>query len=132
MPDAVSVEIKGLAKLNRMLNRLAKQDRVEAMKVIREAAADFQARVVPLTPWKTGALRGAWTARGAWREGRDYVDIHNAMEYAPYVEFGTRRRGGPTKVRRDIKGRFVAGFRGAHMAEKAIAGTYAAMKRRLR
>lgn len=109
---------ENLARLERMdMNRFC-------LDVSKELAARLLALVIPRTPVgrypkssgkKGGTLRRGWTARTAGeaaagssldakayaaslpvsRQGRNfYVQVINPVEYASYVEFGHRTRGG--------------------------------------
>lgn len=52
---------------------------------------DVQNRARQLCPVDTGRLRSSVNSSGLKRDGRGvYVEVGTNVEYAPYVEFGTR------------------------------------------
>ena len=54
-----------------------------------EMAQRTIARTKLRTPWRTGALRNAWTIGGIKRSGNNFeIELINNMEYASEVEYG--------------------------------------------
>ena len=101
-----SFDLEGLREFRDQLNRLQDADAfVESC--ARELAARLLRLVIRRTPVDTGELRRRWTGGSmasatAYADsltirhvGNDYVvEIINPTEYASYVEYGHRTRGG--------------------------------------
>lgn len=109
------VDYKELLELQKRVEKL-----IEQSDALMEACAkDIAKRLIALTVKATpvghypsgsgkvgGTLRRGWTANGltVTRAGRQYtVTIYNRTEYASYVEYGHRTRGGKGWV----KGRYM-------------------------
>lgn len=81
------IEFKGADKLAKKLREVATKYPRERDMFLRQEGELLLNRVKPLTPARTGHLRGAW-ARTEPSGGT--VEIGNPVEYAPFVEFGHR------------------------------------------
>ena len=101
----VQVDVSGLEKFRDRLLALDGRQREEFMEsAVKGLAARLLADVKNATPvgqypagsGKTGGtLRRRWKAGGAVRKGGTVsVEVKNPVEYAPYVEYGHRTRGG--------------------------------------
>ncbi|MBR3552478.1 MAG: HK97 gp10 family phage protein [Clostridia bacterium] len=93
----VKVDIKQLKTLRDRLQRL--DDGGARQTFCEDCAKELAARLLRLvkkrTPVDTGYLRKGWTCGNVEKHGDTYtVTIENNVEYAPYVEFGHRTRGG--------------------------------------
>lgn len=106
----VRVDLRDLRRFQENLNRLSSgqlQATIESL--AKEIAARLLAKAIKRTPVGHypqasgkvgGTLRRGWTAKGGdnltvKHVGDSYVvEIVNAVDYAPYVEYGHRTRGG--------------------------------------
>lgn len=92
-------DFRQLQKLQQKLEKLQKVDLDKLCRdITKELAARLLRNAIKRTPVITGFLRGGWsTVAGLWVEdkGNYYeVVIINNTEYASYVEYGHRTRGG--------------------------------------
>ena len=61
----------------------------------RKLAAEVMNRTVRLTPVRRGVLRRGWKIENPRGRGSEHtLDVANHVEYAPYVEYGHRTKGG--------------------------------------
>lgn len=66
--------------------------------LVKQIALDLVAAVVPDTPKDTGFLREGWEVGEIKRVGNARViEVYNNMEYADFVEYGHRIKGGSYK-----------------------------------
>lgn len=67
--------------------------------LVKQIAHDLVSAVVPATPkGKTGNLRGEWIVGEIKRKnGCRVIEVYNNMEYADFVEYGHRIKGGSYK-----------------------------------
>ena len=103
--------IKLRDKLQRLNDEAKRQEFLESC--AKELAARLLAKVKKRTPVGEypsgsgkmgGTLRRGWTVEPIRKEGDKYIiEIINPVEYAPYVEYGHRTRGGKGWV----EGRFM-------------------------
>lgn len=77
----IRIKKKGFVRLNQLQleNAVIRALGITAQLVITDARE--------LTPVDTGRLRNAWIQK---QPTADSITIGNRMEYAPYIEFGTR------------------------------------------
>ena len=100
---------KGLEKLQKQLEELEKGKARDKFfeDCAKEMAARLLALVIPKTPVKSGNLRRGWTGGKKMdaeafadsltvkKSGKTYtITVENNVEYASYVEYGHRTRGG--------------------------------------
>lgn len=100
---------KGLEKLQKQLEELEKGKARDKFfeDCAKELAARLLALVIPKTPVKSGNLRRGWTGGKKMdaeafadsltvkKSGKTYtITVENNVEYASYVEYGHRTRGG--------------------------------------
>ena len=107
---SVKADLRELKKLRDKLEKLQGRD-AERQKFCEDCSKELAARLLALvikrTPVDTGYLRHGWTggenksakayAEGCkvYKNGDNYtIIVENPVEYAPYVEFGHRTRGG--------------------------------------
>lgn len=116
--SAVKVDLKDLRKFQENLNKMGdSQIQTVIEGLAKEIASRLLSKAIKRTPVgqypkstgkKGGTLRKGWTAQNGGnltvsRAGNVYaVEIVNPVEYAPYVEFGHRTRGGGW-----VEGRFM-------------------------
>jgi hypothetical protein len=113
----MSVDFRQLVQFGKALESLEKIDINKMyMELSKEVAQIFLAKVIPRTPVDTGFLRNQWTSKNTRivKKGNEYqIYITNTSEYADYMEYGHRTRGG--------KG-WVNGYFFATITEKEIEG----------
>ncbi|MCS7142409.1 MAG: HK97 gp10 family phage protein [Aigarchaeota archaeon] len=79
------IEVRGLEYLIRELERRGGGDIIEAF--LREIARETSRRAGQLAPRRSGALASSISFT---RRGRTSYSVGSSLEYAPYLEFGTR------------------------------------------
>ena len=82
----------------------------------REIAYTLMALVKEKTPVDTGTLRNRWVIKSNHKGDEYIVYIQNPMEYASYVEYGHRTRGGKGWV----KGAYMLTISMAEIKSKSI------------
>ena len=107
------VDYKALKDLQTQMQQLNQERDEFCRAAAKELAARLLRKVKQRTPVgvypegsgkQGGTLRNNWTISAVQRNDNSYtVDIINPTEYAPYVEYGHRTRGGKGFV----KGRFM-------------------------
>jgi hypothetical protein len=92
----VTADMRQLKEFKKKLARLSLAKRIEwSEAAVKELAAQLLARVVNLTPVRTGHLRRMWTVSAVRNVGNGFeIDVFNNTEYAPYVEYGHRTSNG--------------------------------------
>lgn len=89
--------------------KLEQFEQIDKDTFIREAAKELAQRLlrgaIKNTPVDTGQLKKAWKCdfNVVYRDGEYQITVYNPMEYASYVEWGHRTRGGKGWV----KGKFM-------------------------
>lgn len=81
-----------LLRLQRKLQRMEQKYEAFLRQVTKEIAARMLSKVIRRTPVDEGTLRRGWTVEANVRKnGNVYeIEVFNATNYAPYVEFGHR------------------------------------------
>ena len=93
MARSINVEINGASELNTRLERI-KNINPDLISAVNKATTLVSGRAKYRCPVDTGALRGSIHPRPADANGNKVIGVvYTAKEYAPYVEFGTGRRG---------------------------------------
>jgi hypothetical protein len=106
--DAMKVDVKQLEALQERLEDLSAGQKDQFFEAAaKDTAARFLVVVKRATPKDTGTLRRGWTSGKDISEqaaassipvkrfGRSYsITVENNVEYAEYVEYGHRTRGG--------------------------------------
>lgn len=91
------IDLRSFKKFERQLNSLSKAD-MDALcrQAAKELAARLLRKVKNRTPVDTGELRRNWNIDlEITQVGNEYeITVYNATEYASYVEYGHRIRGG--------------------------------------
>lgn len=93
----VKADVKGLKALQKRLEKAANAAEKDAFyeSAVRELAARLLALVKKRTPVISGTLRRGWTVGELKKsEGGYEIEVIDPIEYASYVEFGHRTRGG--------------------------------------
>lgn len=118
----MSVDFSQLVQFGKALKSLEKVDINRMyMDLTKEIAQVFLAKVIPRTPVDTGTLRNSWTTKNTRivKKGASYhIYITNNSEYADYLEYGHRTKGG--------KG-WVNGYFFATITEEEVKGLIPAM-----
>ena len=86
-------EVVGLQALLAELEGYAEGVESELRKAVAKTAMQAQAQAKALAPVDTGRLRGSIRTRDASGGGEIAREVYTNVGYAPYVEFGTGRRG---------------------------------------
>ena len=89
------MEIQGLDNFIKTLNNASNDFNEEANKRLNNISQKLIAKVKFKTPVDSGVLRRSWRVK---KEGDLARVIYNNIEYAPYVEYGHRTRGGKSFV----------------------------------
>lgn len=92
------MEIQGLDNFIKTLNNASNDFNEEANKRLNNISQKLIAKVKLKTPVgkvKGGTLRRSWRVK---KEGDLARIIYNNVEYAPYIEYGHRTRGGKSFV----------------------------------
>lgn len=85
----MQVKFKGWRELQREIEKKAKQcDKRAVAAVVRQNSIEMQAEAVKIAPVDTGELRRSITLK--IQDGGQRGVVYPYMDYAPYVEFGTR------------------------------------------
>ena len=91
------IDLRSFKKFEQQLNSLSKAD-MDALcrQAAKELAARLLRKVKNRTPVDTGELRRNWNIDlEITQVGNEYeITVYNATEYASYVEYGHRIRGG--------------------------------------
>lgn len=105
MAKGVKVDISEMKELQKRLNRLKPNDWEDFCGACaKELAARLLRKTQKRTPVDTGTLRRRWTIGEIQKNGDEYtVEVTNPVDYASYVEYGHRTRGG----RGWVNGRFM-------------------------
>jgi HK97 gp10 family phage protein len=82
----MGIQIIGLASTMAMLNAAASPDKIED--AVKKAALKLEGEAKRLCPVDTGRLRNSIETQ---RIDRYTYGVGTGVEYAPYVEFGTRK-----------------------------------------
>lgn len=91
------INLKDFKRLQERINKLSAHDMDS---LCRDAAKQLASRLLRKaklrTPVDTGYLRNSWDCdfNVVYRGGEYRITVYNATEYAIYVEFGHRTRGG--------------------------------------
>lgn len=83
------VTLKGQDRVRRAFRALSERTQPIAEREVRRAALEIQSTAKQLAPVDTGRLRNSIATEYA--DGGLTARIGTNVEYAPYVEFGTRR-----------------------------------------
>lgn len=99
----VKVSVQGISKVDARLERI-KNINPALIQAVNKSTALVSGRAKYRCPVDTGALRNSIHARPADAKGDTVVGVvYTAKEYAPYVEFGTGKRGGyPYETKVDL------------------------------
>ena len=90
----IGVQISGLARLKAKIAELTPEIEQGLTDGINLGTSKVQSDAKTIAPVDKGTLKGSIHVRPAKREGGDIVGgVYTALEYAPYVEFGTGVRG---------------------------------------
>lgn len=84
----MEIKFVGADKLARKLKQVANKYPAERDRFLRMEGEILLSRVKPLTPVKTGFLRGAWSRT---EPAGGSVTVYNNTEYAQFVEFPHRQ-----------------------------------------
>lgn len=93
----VKADVKGLKALQKRLEKAADAAGKDAFyeAAVKELAARLLALVKKRTPVISGTLRRGWTVGELKKSESGYeIEVIDPIEYASYVEFGHRTRGG--------------------------------------
>ena len=93
----VKADVKGLKALQKRLEKAADAAGKDAFyeAAVKELAARLLALVKKRTPVISGPLRRGWTVGELKKSESGYeIEVIDPIEYASYVEFGHRTRGG--------------------------------------
>ena len=93
----VKADVKGLKALQKRLEKAADAAGQDAFyeAAVKELAARLLALVKKRTPVISGTLRRGWTVGELKKSESGYeIEVIDPIEYASYVEFGHRTRGG--------------------------------------
>ena len=82
----MKIELRGIDKLNKGLNDLAKLE--AAKRIVKQSGAELQQKAMRNAPVDTGTLKRS--IRLELKDGGMTAEVRATAEYAPYVEFGTR------------------------------------------
>lgn len=85
-------DTSGLRKLLGNIRQAKRDNRKFIEDCIKELANRLLAKVIPRTPSDTGVLRQGWQLGPVvWdADGSCSIELLNAVDYAPYVEYGHR------------------------------------------
>lgn len=86
MAGGVTIQVQGLAQLQKKMGKLPEVVKSEIDAEMSALAVEYEGRVVAATPVDTGRLKGATTAK---KVAVLHYEIVNNVHYAPYVEWGT-------------------------------------------
>lgn len=89
--------IDGLDRLNRNLRRIS-PSKGAVERIVRKWSEYVRGEAVDRAPAVTGALQQSIRTDTAWERDTCIGIIYTNLEYAPYVEFGTGRRGAASPV----------------------------------
>lgn len=88
-------DFTALQQFHMNLEKLGAEHDAFMRKMARDLAGQLVAAVKKKTPVDTGNLRRNWRIRTAGKQGNMFVSvILNSVQYASYVEYGHRTRGG--------------------------------------
>jgi len=98
MAGSVDIRFLGISRLQAKLEAKKKAIQGEAMvEALNKAAAVVTSTAKSIVPVRTGALRSSiHPIKAEVSDGKVTSGASTAMEYAPYVEFGTGVRGAET------------------------------------
>ncbi len=122
---SLSVKIEGLSAVNKRLAKFSSGSKSNLAAAINKATAVVEGGAKRNCPVDTGNLRGSIHISPAKEEGNQISgEVYTNTEYAPYVEFGTGRRGGypyktklPLSYRGDWPGQAAQPFLGKSLHE---------------
>lgn len=86
MAGGITIQVQGLAQLQRRMGRLPDVVKQELDAEMSALSVDYEGRVVGATPVDTGRLKGGTTVK---KIAVLHYEIVNNVFYAPYVEWGT-------------------------------------------
>ena len=89
------MEIQGLNKLIKSLDKSNSNYGKEAKKVLNTVGMRLKAKVTLKTPVDTGVLRKSWRNKSV---SENEGILSNNVHYAPHIEYGHRTRGGKSFV----------------------------------
>ena len=87
-------EIKGIDNFLKNINNIQSNFHGDLQKLIEKHGGILLRNTKMKTPVDTGQLRRSWELE----KGDLYVKLYNNVEYAQFVEFGHRTRGGKSYV----------------------------------
>ena len=99
------MKIEGLNELIRSLDKSSENYEKEAKKALKEIGMRLKHKVSSKSPKDTGVLKKSWKYRTI---NSNEGIVSTNVEYAPYVEYGHRTRGGKSFVE------------GVYMLEKTV------------
>jgi HK97 gp10 family phage protein len=85
----IDVEVEGVRELREKFRRMLRSAEVDVDRKLEVIASKIEADAARLCPVDTGRLRASITHRV--ERGRHVAYVGTNVEYAPYVEFGTRK-----------------------------------------
>lgn len=91
---SLSIKLKGADKTNLLLSKVETYCKNELINGVNRAAGIVLSGAKGYCPVDTGNLRDSIHIRPATVGEPITASVYTATEYAPYVEFGTGRRGG--------------------------------------
>lgn len=137
MASGIDIKTEGFERVIKKLGKLPAELITETDRVMSAAAKGMEARAVNDVPVDMGALRNSITTK---RVAVSNYEVVASAFWAPYIEFGTKRRA---KVPADLQA-YAAQFRGKRggngqslydnilewVKRKGMAGTYSVKTRR--
>src|SRR5687767_1345393 len=87
MAGGVTIQVEGLAKLQKKLGQLPKEVVNEFDVALSSVALEYVGRINEAVPIDTGRLKGGTSL--PHKVAVLHYEITNNVEYAPYVEWGT-------------------------------------------
>ena len=87
-------EIKGIDDFLKNINKIQSNFHSDLQNLVEKHGGILLRNTKKLTPVDTGQLRSSWELE----KGDLYVKVYNNVEYAQFVEFGHRTRGGKSYV----------------------------------
>lgn len=99
----IGFEIKGSRELSNKLSRVLSDSDNLIENAINRAALKVSGDAKKNAPVDSGLLRSSIHAKRAERHGNEIVSkVGTAVEYAPYVEFGTGMRGAASNTNTEV------------------------------
>lgn len=101
MPDLrIVVDTRALEELERKLNEAVQEEALKGLEetLLCELGERLVAATKEKTPVDTGHLQGNWFAGNVqWENDGAELEVYNPVEYAAYVEYGHKIKGGGRK-----------------------------------